>query len=254
VHIVALTEVAQPTDAALAPVAAVVGSSAYDVRLILNGGLPAVVLVTDDGARAARVVAELALQGHRAFTCDRASITPSAKMTAIRVIDFGPDGIAPAEGLRERFPYSDILCILRATHAKTTEVVSQVKERKLRPGMAIATGGLIMTKTTSREVRSTEEQRQQALYIFRRNGQAPWILRERETNYSGLGSKLAPSAVQNFATAIQELRALAPQAAYDERLLKSRPVRGVNAGIEAVDVCAHILAADLAERAMRLRE
>jgi hypothetical protein len=219
--------------------------------LVLNAGFPAVVLVTDDGERAARAVVAIRRQGHGAVLCDRRAITPSGKMTAIRVIAFGPKDITPAEGAADRLPYGGILCLLRATHTTTTETVSQVKERKLRPGMAIATGGLIMTKTTSREVRSSQEQRQQVLYLFRHGGDAPWILRERETNYSGLGSKLAPSAFQNFATAIQELRERAPNAAYDERLVKSRPIRGVNAGIETVDVHAHLLAAYFAERGAR---
>jgi hypothetical protein len=245
-HVVALSELAGAMDAALGPIAGCVGATAYDLRLVLNAGLPAVVLVTDDAARAARAVADIERLGHRAVSCSRAEVVPSASMTSIRVVDLGREGIARAEAQPERLPYDDVLCLLRATHSTTTESVSQVTERKLRPGMALATGGLVMSKKTKREVRSSHEQRQQVLYLFRRSGEPPWILREREINYAGLGGALAPSAAMNFTTVIQRLRERCPAAAYDETLVRSRPIRGIPPGIEAVDVQAHLIAAHVA--------
>jgi hypothetical protein len=242
-HLVALTSLKAPSDATVSAIAATVGASEYDLRLLLNAGLPAVVLVADDGDRAARATAELRRLGHGAVICDRSQITPSSDMSAIRVIDFGPSELTPREGSNEALPYDDIACLLRATHVQTTESVEQVKERKLRPVMALATGGLVLSRTKSKEVRSSREERQQVLYLFRRSGYRPWILREREINYSGLGTKLAPSAMQNFQTAIAALRTCAPHAHYDETLLRSRPIRGVAPGIETIDVYAHILAA-----------
>jgi len=91
--------------------------------------------------------------------------------------------------------------------------------------MAIATGGLIMSKKTTREVTTKTETREQVLYLFRKSGGAPWILRERAARYMGLGADLRPTSLENFGTTIRRLRELAPLAFYDERLMSGRPVR-----------------------------
>lgn len=246
-HLVALTEVARSAPD-LRAIASVVGTDAYDLRLVLNAGLPAVVLVTDDGARATAAAAALQALGHSVATCQRSAVTPSAQMTAVRVVDVAGGGIARAEGQLERLPCDDVLCLLRATHETTTETVEKIKERKLRPGMALATGGMVMTRKTEREVRSSRSERQQVLYLFRRSGALPWILREREINYAGLGGELAPSAFQNFTRTLALVQSCCPDATYDESLLRPRPIRGISAGVEAVDVYAHLFAEHVRQR------
>ena len=59
---------------------------------------------------------------------------------------------------------------------------------------------------------------------------------------------LRPTSLDNFATTLQRLRERAPDAAYDERLVNSRPIRGVAEGVEATDILAHLLALYLAGR------
>src|SRR5256885_2029972 len=71
------------------------------------------------------------------------------------------------------------------------------------------------------------------------------IAREGPTRYAGLGADLAPTSLENFKTLIARLRGLAPGAAYDERLLASRAVRGIADGSLATDLLAHLLVAGL---------
>jgi hypothetical protein len=136
-------------------------------------------------------------------------------------------------------------------HQTTTTSTSKVTERKLRPGMAIVTGGLVMSKKSTREVTTRTDTREQVLYLFRRSGAAPWILRERSARYACLGNDLRPTSLENFATTIRLLRACAPLAIFDERLMANRPIRGVADGVEATDLLAHLLAIDLAETPAR---
>ena len=138
-----------------------------------------------------------------------------------------------------------MLGLFRASHRTTSTSTHEVKERKLQPGMAIATGGLILTKTTKKEVTTKTETREQVLYLFRKSEAPPWILRERGARYMGLGPDLRPTSLENFITTIRRLRELAPQAENDERLMSGRPILGVAEGIEAMDILAYLLANDL---------
>jgi hypothetical protein len=106
-----------------------------------------------------------------------------------------------------------------------------------------------MSKKTTREVVTRADQREQVLYIFRRSGASAWILRERSALYGGLGADLRPSSFESFAATVARLRMSAPEAAYDERLMNSRPVRGVAVGVEAADIYAHLIAQHLQSRA-----
>ena len=114
--------------------------------------------------------------------------------------------------------------------------------------MAVATGGLVTSKTTTKEVTSKTEEREQVLYLFRASGAPAWILRERGARYGGLGAEASRTSLENFATVVRKLRDAAPGAAFDERLLGSRPVRGVPDGILSVDLLAHLMAVDVRAR------
>jgi hypothetical protein len=169
-------------------------------------------------------------------------------MTSLLDFELGSGGLRASEESSETLPYDDIGALLRATQQTTATSTEKVTERKLRPVMAVATGGLVLSKKTTREVTTTTTERQQVLYMFRRSGAPAWFLRERGAHYAGLGKALQPSSTLNFMTTAQKLRELAPSAAYDERLLSARPIRGVADGAAATDILAHLLAKFLQSR------
>ena len=166
-------------------------------------------------------------------------------MTSLRDFRLEADGVRASADSPESLRYARIGALLRATHRRTVETTEKVNERKFRPGMAVLTGGLVLSKKTSREVTSRSEQREQVLYLFPVDGAPPWILREREAHYGGLGKHLKPTSNENFQTTIAQLRERSPNAAYDERLMAGRPIRGVAEGSDATDLLAHLLAAHL---------
>jgi len=245
-HIVAIGELRGTVDDAIRPLASDLGTTPYELRLTLNAGFPAVVLVTVDETLARVAVAAITRHGHAPIVCNRGDVVQSSRMTLLRSFKFAAGGLAAHTASDEELPYEDIAVMLRAMHRTTTETTETVKERKLRPVMAIASGGLVMSKTTTRTVTSKLAQNEQVLYIFRRSGGPPWLLRERSAQYVGLGTELKPTSLENFGNTILRLRKLAPHASYDERLKSSRPLRGVADGIEATDIFAHLLASFLA--------
>lgn len=230
-HVV-IASLATPLDAEAKALAADLASTPYETRMKLAAGLPAIVLTTTDRAAAQSLLGKLRARGHRAVACAASSVVPAAKMTMLRRFTLDGDGIDNGEA---QLPWSEISVLVQARHRKVSETVETVKEKKVDIGRAIATGGLIMRKTEKREVVTRTEDSEQVLYLFRADGETPWLLREHSTNYAGLGSVLEPTASRNFAIAVQTFRGRAPQARFDDSLLR-RPA------VSDVDLYAHLLA------------
>lgn len=244
-HVVAVTALDGSLELVAPRLAPALGTTPYELRLALSAGLPAIVLMTPDPARARTATEAIRREGHRAVTCVRTEVVSSTIMTALKDFRLEAQELVATAAGADRLPFSDVLALFRASHRTTTETKSELKERKLRPGMAIATGGMVLTKTTTREVTSRTDEREQVLYLFRRSGAAPWILRERSGRYAGLGTEVGRTTLENFATTIRRLRDRAPGAFYDERLVTARAIRGIADGVDAADLLAHLLATDI---------
>lgn len=248
--IVAIAELKGDIDAALRPLSEALGTTAYELKLSLNAGLPAVVRVTADERQAAAANRAIADQGHFAVVCDKNEVIPSEAMNELRDFVLEPAGLLAQRGSKDCLPYADVHVLLRATHRTTRESSEQIKERQFRPVAAALSGGLVLTKTTKRTVTSMTANNEQVLYVFSRS-RPPLILRERSAIYTGLGARRGPTSFENFNNTTELLRNRCPSAIYDERLRTSRPIRGLADGIEATDIYAHILSEYLPRRALR---
>jgi hypothetical protein len=237
VHIVALTALATPVDAAASALAAALGTTAYEERLKLAVGLPAVVATTPDGARAASLAAALAAHGHRVLACASADVVAADEMVSLRRFALEDDALVAADR-GERLPWSDIAVLVRAIDRRRVETSTTVTEKKLDVVRIVASGGLVRNKTTKREVTTRSDESEPVLFVFRKSGERPWILREQGTHYEALGARLLPTAAPNFVATVAELRARAAQARYDERLVTRRGI----ASSRDLDLLAHLVA------------
>lgn len=257
-YVVAVIELRSAPEEEAQALAGTLGGTAYEHRLHLVGGSPAVVLSTPEREVALRVLSGLRARGHDAFACDAAAVVSSDRMVALRKPRFELGAIANDEA---RVDAEDVLALLRATHRTDLEVREEVKTKRFSAGRAIMTGGLLLSKTAKREETTRAHEATQVLYLFRRSGQTPWILREHGTNFEGLGAEIGPTSAQNFLTSVQKMRRVAPRAVYDERLLMLRrspgpPVKLGSLGSEsvsassigAIDLAAHLLALSISKR------
>ncbi len=256
-HVVALAELTTSIEAEAAALARDLGTTAYEERLKLAAGLPAIVLTSADPAPARALHAKVRARGHRVVLCDAAAVVSSAAMVPLRRFTFDPDALIALDlpGGGALLPYGDILAILRASHQTRTESRTETTTKQFSAGRALLTGGLVLTKNVSREEKQVTQEREQICYLFRRSGDTPWVLRERGTHYAGLGAEVGPSSAQNFVTTMTRLRKLAPDAVYDERLMTPRnaPNRLTRSGFgssesigvssaSGVDLVAHLMA------------
>jgi hypothetical protein len=260
-YVVGIVELGTALDAEAQALAARLGKTAYETRLKLLGGFPASVLSTVDRELAFQTLSELESRGHEAVVLDSATLVANERMPAIRRFRFEPDAIVLDDPNASRLPASDVAALLRAVHHTRTDLRAEVQTKSFSVGRALMTGGLMSSKTTKSEERSSSTDTEPVLYAFRRSGDTPWILRERGTNYSALGPELGPSSMQNFLTTVRRLRELAPHAVYDERLLELRvqagpPFKTTRLDAESltastassVDIAAHLLARWISER------
>jgi len=222
VHVVVVTRITTSIDHESAALAAALGTTAYEERLRLVAGLPAIVLTTADAGSAAALLAGLRARGQGAVSFEGSEVIASDDMVSMKSFAFEGDALTVAGPRGGRLDYADVLALVRAMHRTSTQTVGRVAEKKLSVGRAILTGGLVASKSVTREETTSAHERDQVLYMFRQSGETPWLMRERGTNYAGLGATLAPASAQNFMAVIQRLRERAPHAVYDERLMKPR--------------------------------
>ncbi len=206
----------------VAALAADLGTVAYDERFKLSAGLPAVVLSTPDDERAESRLQELLARGHGAVTCHSSDMVPASAMVSLRRLRFDDDALVATDLPDARLPWDDVSVLLRATHRRQVESVEIVTEKKFNLTRALVTGGLVMKKTRKREVATRTDESEPVLYLFRRSRQTPWILREQETHYEGLGAQLAPTTSRNFTVTVEQLRARSTLATFDDGCLRER--------------------------------
>jgi hypothetical protein len=255
VYVVAITELSAAIDVEAPALATDLGVTAYEARLVLAPGTPAIVRVTPDKALASDLLARLRARGHGAVACDMSAVVASTAMTSMRRFRLGPTVISLDDRPGDELSYDRVIALIAAAPRQRTTSESEGRQRELSIGRAVLTGGIVTTRTVTRETRAATEQREPVLYVFRRGGGNPWILREHGTSWAGHGGPMAPSASDNFRIAVDLIRQRAPDAPYDARLVarKSIPERMAVSGGAAgttttissdkgTDLLAHLVA------------
>ena len=240
--VVFVATLARPAIAEADALAATLGSSPYDTRLLLAAGPPSVVLITQDRNRAADVLAVLRARGHSAHVFDDENFVSSIGMTRFDDFVLEPEGVRRTSAA-EFLPFGDIYAIVRAVH----ETSAAIEER------ADASDGLIRNSQSIRMPMTRSVDREHVAYFFRRSGEKPWLLRERHTSYVGLGSERGPIAFANFGRLLERVRGQASMAVFDDRLVRRRVAEragteGQRSSRDGMDMLAHLLAMTIASQ------
>lgn len=220
--VVAMVDLRSTLEVEAAALSKDLGNIAYEARLALSGGMPALLLRTIHSEQARALVASIAARGNIAVMCNADEVVPSTQMVALKKFRIDPEALVLESG--ETLPFASVGAILRATHRTQSETTSEVKKTAFSAGRALLSGGVMMTKTTTSSSRTASNEREQVLYLFRIDEQKPWILRESSANYTALGAQMGVSRFENFTRMLALLRAKIPAAVYDERLLTAKRV------------------------------
>ncbi|WP_248344535.1 hypothetical protein [Anaeromyxobacter paludicola] len=219
-----------PEDAARA-VAAATGVTLAEGRMRLAPEPPALVTRAEEGP-AESLVAALTRCGVAALAVDAAVPTDADRVVADRFsLESAGLSVRPAFGEDAFLPWPEVLAILRGLRASRTQVERDQATRSFSVGLAVATGGLRMTRQTEKTVRSSEETAEQVILVYARDGRC-FLVSEHRLDVSCLGPGLHPSSAANMAEVARLLRARAPAAFHDDRLLRlgRRPLPFVAGG------------------------
>jgi hypothetical protein len=169
-------------------------------------------------------------------------------MIELRTFRIEPDGLyAAQQGVEHRLHWNEIAALVRATHRSSTATRTVTTEKRFAPVKAAITGGLSMSKTVTQEKTGHAHEIEPVLYLFPRADGPPWLLRESRARYDQMGVPHTTHSARNFQLAVEQLRARATGAAYDERLVARK---GTPAD---VDVLAHLVAASIRTAASPFR-
>lgn len=231
--LVAIVKAPTQAEEAAAAVAAATGLTLAEGRLRLAPEPPAL-LARLEPAAADALVARLSSAGLTVLAIDAGVPTDASRLIAHRVA-FTPEGVvfAPRFGDAVELAWPEVVAVLRGARESTSVTARAEKSTKLSVGMALATGGLKMTRTQTTTSLTSESAFQQVVLVYARDGRAAALI-EGEVDFTCLGAALQPSALGNMNALAIRLREQATAAFHDDRLLRlgRRPLPFV-AGREA---------------------
>jgi hypothetical protein len=191
-----------------------------DVTRALAGTLPRVLVRAAEEAD--RQLRELEAAGFVAFAGDGATVPTDRDRVVARDLELSPEGITAldAQGQRHPCPVSAVTALIRGVRRVEMIDVQTSTQHKLALGKALITGGLAVTKKVTTTTERTTEEKEAFLLLLRGDGQPAIMLHERRLNYRCLGTALQPSTFGNFTVLLARLRALAPAAVLDDRIIR----------------------------------
>jgi len=261
--VVALAKLAGTVENELPHLAADLGQTSYEARMLLVGGMPSIVLIASDKNAAISLLGRLKSRGHDAVAFDSSAVIQNEDMVQVRKFRFDSECLVLEGDSEDCVAYDSLLALLRATHESRITTTVEEKSKKFSAGRAILTGGLVLTKNSSTSKTVYAEDRQDVLYIYRKGGARPILLRSSAARYTGLGQHMASTERANFLTTVRMIHERAPNAYYDERLLTRKipervaqiVVQGISSSSRVacsndvgMDLFAHLLAMCLAKK------
>jgi hypothetical protein len=221
-HIVAIHDWPSAEAEVAKIIAEALGCVVFEARQKIAGGGPRVLASFSDPLQADALAAQLSLTGVPALAIDVDAMRSAQQLLHVR--RFKLEALALRleffEGQRLDIDYGAVDLLLTATSGgERMQTTGTVTERKFSIGKTLLAGGIPMTKKVTREETTTTEERDETLWLYAK-GQPAVIFTRGTLNFEGLGSAMQLSRDLNFAFVKKELRRMAPQARYDDRLLQ----------------------------------
>ena len=221
-HIVAVHNWQKEEAEVAKTIAETMGTVVFEARQKISGGGPAVLASFADQQRAATLATQLSQAGVPALVIDTSVVRSRNQQLHVGHFVLGPHAlqIKLSDGELCEIDYSTIeLLLVAVCTAGQTQTITTETERKFSLGKTLLAGGVPMTKKVQSEKVVNIEERDETLWLYVRGG-ATVVFNRGAMSYEGLGDAMQFTRDLNFTHLKNELRLLAPQAGYDDRLLK----------------------------------
>ncbi len=233
-------------------IAEALGILVFEARQKITGGNPVTIANFSARQKAEEIATRLSCNDIPAFIIDTVAARDNQQL--FQVSQFSLESktlqVESAEGQRLAIDYTNIELLLMATCSDgQIETMTTTTSRKFSMGKTLLAGGIPMTKKVKTTEISKGEDRDKTLWLYS-DKQEVVIFNRNKLNYLGLGEARQLTRELNFTHLQNELRRLAPQAGYDERLLKR--VGLVNLLGQAFDPATHLdLAYEILSQSLR---
>lgn len=201
--------------------AAAQGTVAFEARQKVSGGGPAVVANYADAETAQALATKLSGDGIPALLLDTVALR-NQTIFHVRRFQFGGVSIIleslTGEPLEVDYKMVRLLIVAGSTLEQSQPNKTET-ERKFSFGKTILAGGVPMTKKVKVEQRGNAEDRDETLRLYA-EGCHTIVFNRSVVNFHGLGDAMKLTRELNFNFLKSELRRLAEDAVYDDRLLK----------------------------------
>ncbi|NVB36303.1 hypothetical protein G6O69_00565 [Pseudenhygromyxa sp. WMMC2535] len=219
-HVIAVHRVEGELGERAQALAQALGVTAYEARQRLVA-TPSIVVHTSDAEVAAAREQALAQAGFRVLRLEPETSPFVRLQTVVSSFEWREGAIVarPRQGDPTTLPIDAIRLILRGNEIRSRVHEKEVKTKSFSVGMAVATGGMVMRKTSKKTVRSREDELAGFVHVYATKGR-PLIFSEPLVDFTAFGERMQPSRALNLQLLFTELVRAAPQARVDERLTR----------------------------------
>jgi hypothetical protein len=222
---------------AVARAAQVAGLAVPDAARLLAGTLPRILVRATSEAEA--LVASLNAEGFLAWAEDPSQIQGDEARVLVRSLAWESEGIRVVDGKGESHdcPKSAVRLLQRGARNHVATQVVKTKETRFDVGMAVMSGGMMLTKTVEHSKELTTQAKEPFVLLQRGDGRPDLMIYERRMNYHCLGEEMTQATLTNFGRLVSRLQAFFDQAPMDDRVARPGFVAGLPLlGVEALDL------------------
>jgi len=229
--------------AAIPRIAQLAGLAPSEAARLLAGTFPRILLrtVADPGI----LLTALAAEGFVAWASDPAQVPTDARRVIVRGLTWTADGFLAqdAQGAVHACPLAAIWLIQRGARTHSSTEVEKTTTRKLNLGMAVLSGGLIMTKKVTQTTERTTQAKEPFLLVQREDAAPDLMIYEHRMSYQCLGKEMGQGTLANLGLLTAKFKTLCPRAPLDDRVGRPGFVAGLPPlGVDPVDLGLHLVA------------
>jgi hypothetical protein len=227
---------------AISRVAQLAGLAPSDAARLLAGTFPRVLLRTV--ANPDVLLSAFAAEGFLAWASDPTEVDTDERRIIVRGLTWTADGFLAqdAQGSVHACPFAAVRLIQRGARTHSSTAVEKTTTRKLDLGMAVLSGGLIMTKKVTQTTERTTQAKEPFLLLQREDATPDLMIYEHRMSYRCLGAEMGPGTLANLGRQTTKFKALCPQAPLDDRVGRPGFVAGLPlVGVDTVDLGLYLV-------------
>jgi hypothetical protein len=228
---------------AIARAAQLTGLAPSDAARLLTGTFPRVLLRTV--ADPDTLLTALAAEGFLAWASDPAQVLTDAGRVIVRGITWTRDGFLAqdSQGSAHACPFSAVRLMQRGARTHSSTEVEKTTTRKLNLGMAVLSGGLIVSKKVTQTTERTTHAKEPFLLVQRGHPAPDLMIYEHRMSYQCLGAEMGQGTLANLGLLTAKFKALCPEAPLDDRVGRPGFVAGLpHLPVDPVDLALSIVA------------